>query len=88
LSKYLGDLKGALGNISTGNTEEEILAALENQIQLRGGLNIGDRWRLRFKSGSNNDLFLQDKLNKGYYRFRTTNCNNVVDGVKTNAACP
>jgi hypothetical protein len=85
LENYLQQLKGSLGASGDATlSEEEILLALENQISERGGLKLGPRWRLRFLNNGNNDLFLQDKLNGGYYRFRTTDCNHVVDGIVTN----
>lgn len=68
------DLSGALG-------------ALEEQIKNAGGLNIGDRWRLRFQDNENKDIFLQDRNLKGYYRFRTTKCDRVVPGAKCNPCC-
>lgn len=68
------DMSGALG-------------ALEEQIKEAGGLNIGDRWRLRFKDDSNKDLFLQDRKKKGYYRFRTTGCDRIVLGKKCTPCC-
>jgi hypothetical protein len=59
-----------------------ILGALEDQIKESGGLNFGDRWRLRFKDDCNKDLFLQDREKKGYYRFRTTCNDRLVDSTK------
>lgn len=41
-----------------GAVEFDGLGALEDQIKEAGGLNIGDRWRLRFKDGSNKDFFI------------------------------
>jgi hypothetical protein len=38
-----------------------VLGALENEIRNAGGINIGDRWRLRFKDDANKDIFLQDR---------------------------
>ena len=64
-----------------------VLAAMEEQIKEKGGINIGDRWRLRFKDDCNKDLFLQDRAKKGYYRFRTTKCDRIVPGVKCNPRC-
>ncbi len=43
-----------------GNVETASLGALEDQIKEAGGLNIGDRWKLRFKDDSNKDFFIQD----------------------------
>jgi len=63
------------------------LNALEDQIAEAGGLNIGDRWRLRFKDDVNKDIFLQDREKKGYYRFRTTACDHIVKGVKCDPNC-
>jgi len=64
-----------------------ILAALEEQIENNKGLNIGARWRLRFKDDENKDLFLQDRKKKGYYRFRTTKCDRIVPGCKVDPCC-
>ena len=64
-----------------------VLGALEEQIKLKGGLKIGERWTLRFKNDSNKDLFLQDREKKGYYRFRTTACDRIVPGIKCNPNC-
>jgi len=64
-----------------------VLGALEDQIAEAGGLNFGDRWRLRFKDDSNKDFFLHDKTGKGYYRFRTTGCDRIVKGTKCNPCC-
>lgn len=86
LQDYLNDLGGALGNIETFD-ERLILQRLEQQIEDRGGINIGDRWRIRFKDDENKDLFIQDRQKKGYYRFRTTDCNQVVEGCVTGKAC-
>jgi hypothetical protein len=61
-----------------GSVELDSLGALEDQIKEAGGLNIGDRWKLRFKDDSNKDFFIQDTKKKGYYRFRTTGCDHVV----------
>jgi large subunit ribosomal protein L17 len=61
------------------------LGELEDEIKAAGGLNIGDRWKLRFKDGSNKDFFIQDKQRKGYYRFRTTGCDHVVQGCNIKA---
>ena len=36
----------------------QVLPTLEQQIREAGGLNIGDRWRLRFKDDNNKDLYL------------------------------
>jgi uncharacterized coiled-coil protein SlyX len=44
-----------------GQVEFDGLGALEDQIKDAGGLNIGDRWRLRFKDGCNKDFFIQDR---------------------------
>lgn len=70
-----------------GNVEFDGLGALEDQIKNAGGLNIGDRWRLRFKDGDNKDFFIQDRQKKGYYRFRTTGCDHVVQGVNVDDCC-
>lgn len=70
-----------------GNVEFDGLGALEDQIKNAGGLNIGDRWRLRFKDGDNKDFFIQDRQKKGYYRFRTTGCDHVVQGVNVSDCC-
>mgnify|MGYP006875439328 FL=1 len=70
-----------------GNVEFDGLGALEDQIKESGGLNIGDRWRLRFKDGSNKDFFIQDRQKKGYYRFRTTGCDHVVTGCNVDPCC-
>lgn len=64
-----------------------VLAALEEQIAANKGLNIGARWRLRFKDDENKDLFLQDRQKKGYYRFRTTKCARLVPGLKCDPRC-
>jgi hypothetical protein len=82
LSKVGADVRRA-GQVNWSDA----LMTLENQIKQAGGLNIGDRWRLRFKDDSNKDLFLQDRSKKGYYRFRTTNCDHIVKGVKCNDCC-
>lgn len=63
------------------------LGSLEDQIEAAGGLNIGNRWRIRFKDDENKDFFIQDKSKKGYYRFRTTGCDNIVKGIKCNPCC-
>jgi uncharacterized coiled-coil protein SlyX len=70
-----------------GNVEFDGLGALEDQIKAAGGLNIGDRWRLRFKDGDNKDFFIQDRQKKGYYRFRTTGCDHVVQGCNVDPCC-
>ena len=82
LSKVGADVRRA-GQVNWSDA----LMTLENQIKQAGGLNIGDRWRLRFKDDSNKDLFLQDRSKKGYYRFRTTNFDHIVKGVKCNDCC-
>jgi hypothetical protein len=64
-----------------------VLAALEEQIALNKGFNIGERWRLRFKDDENKDLFLQDRQKKGYYRFRTSGCARLVPGLKCDPTC-
>ena len=78
-----------IGNEMEGlrNVEFSGLGALEDQIKEAGGLNIGDRWRLRFKDGSNKDFFIQDRAKKGYYRFRTTGCDHVVEGCNVDPCC-
>lgn len=63
------------------------LGELEDQIAAQGGLNIGNRWRIRFKDDSNKDFFIQDRNKKGYYRFRTTGCDNIVKGCRANPCC-
>jgi len=64
-----------------------VLGALEAEIKQQGGINIGDRWRLRFKDDANKDIFLQDRQQKGYYRFRTTKCDRLVKSAKVNCNC-
>lgn len=76
--KNLGSQMNGIGNLDF----DEILRGLEDKITENKGLNFGPRWRLRFKDDDNKDLFLQDRKSKGYYRFRTTKCNRVVQGVK------
>jgi DNA-binding transcriptional regulator YiaG len=70
-----------------GDREFDGLGALEDQIKEAGGLNMGNRWRLRFKEGSNKDFFIQDREKKGYYRFRTTGCDHVVTGCNVEPCC-
>ena len=67
-----------IGNVNY----DEILKGLEEKIHENKGLNFGPRWRLRFKDDDNKDFYLQDRKSKGYYRFRTTKCNRLVQGVK------
>ena len=47
-----------VGNVEPGMGN---LGDLEDEIKSAGGLNIGDRWRLRFKEGDNKDFFIQDR---------------------------
>lgn len=86
------DFEGMLNEIGSeldkvGAVEFDGLGALEDQISEAGGLNIGNRWRLRFKEGNNKDFFIQDREKKGYYRFRTTGCDHVVQGVNVDSCC-
>ena len=71
----LSDLAAQPGDVPETPLE---LSTIEAAIKERGGLNIGDRWRLRFKDDSNKDFFIQDRLKKGYYRFKTTGCDQIV----------
>lgn len=82
ISKVGSEIK-KVGNVDwTG-----ALGVLEEQIQANGGLNIGNRWRIRFKDDENKDFFIQDKSKKGYYRFRTTGCDHIVKGCRVNKPC-
>ena len=83
--RMLNDVGARLDTV--GQIEFDGLGALEDQIKEAGGLNIGDRWRLRFKDGSNKDFFIQDRVKKGYYRFRTTGCDHVVQGCNIDPDC-
>jgi hypothetical protein len=90
LRKEFEDKFNQVGSALDGIGEVDmdgVLGALEKQIKEKKGLNIGDRWRLRFKDDENKDLFLQDRKKKGYYRFRTTGCDRMVRGIKCNPGC-
>ena len=54
------------------------LEALEDQIKVNRGIDIGERWSIRLSDGECQDLFIQDKKLKGYYRFPVTECDWVV----------
>ena len=82
ISKVGSDLK-KVGNVDWNGA----LGVLEDQISAAGGLNIGNRWRIRFKDDSNKDFFIQDRNKKGYYRFRTTGCDHIVKGCRVNNCC-
>lgn len=82
----VGKIKGAMKGMGVQDLRG-VLGALESEIKNSGGINIGDRWRLRFKDDANKDIFLQDRLQKGYYRFRTTKCDRLVKSCKTNDCC-
>ena len=86
-----GELMDAINKVGSSIPGEPdmdgVLGALEDQIKEAGGLNFGDRWRLRFKDDSNKDFFIHDKKGKGYYRFRTTGCDRIVKGIKCDPCC-
>lgn len=86
LNMQVGKLKGQLKGLSAQDFTG-VLGALEQEIKRAGGINIGDRWRLRFKDDANKDIFLQDRSQKGYYRFRTTKCDRLVKSCKANCNC-
>lgn len=87
LRNLIGKVGAQIGKVGQVNWNDA-LNALESQIKVNGGLNIGDRWRLRFKDDAcNKDFFIQDKNKKGYYRFKTTACDNVVKNNDCQPCC-
>lgn len=61
--KFESELRNKLSQLTTqpGETPSETpleLSTIEAASKKRGGLNIGDRWRLRFKDDNNKDFFI------------------------------